>query len=116
METPTTALKKGRKQNEGELPNLLIHKLFSVKNIKMYLQNTIALMIVLAFILNISYIIYRSCNGIDTDQISLTALTSLSTLCGIVINYYFGSSESSRTKDETIKELKNTPSGDNPCN
>ena len=107
METSTTTLIK-------DAP--LIHKFFDAKNLKVYLQNTIALMIVGAFLIDISYIIYRSCNGIETDQISLTALTSLSTLCGVVINYYFGSSESSRMKDETIKELKNMPSGDNPCN
>lgn len=107
METSATTLNK-------DTP--LIHKFFDAKNIKVYLQNTIALMIVGGFLIDISYIIYRSCNGMETDQISLTALTSLSTLCGVIINYYFGSSESSRMKDETIKELKSMPSGDNPCN
>lgn len=110
METPTTKLKRPLKSTG------YLYKFFDTKSIKVYLQNTLALLIVIGFLGNISFIIYRSCNGVETDQISLTALTSLSTLCGIVINYYFGSSESSRLKDGTIKELKSMPSGDNPCN
>jgi len=73
---------------------------------RIWIQAVLATIVVVMFLIDTAYIIYNSCNNIEIGQSSMTAMTALSSLCGIIINYYFGSSESSRNKDDVIQDLK----------
>jgi len=81
---------------------------------RIWIQAVLATIVVVMFLIDTAYIIYNSCNNIEIEQSSMTAMTALSSLCGIIINYYFGSSESSRNKDAIIQDLKKSQVH-NPC-
>ena len=66
---------------------------------RIWIQAVIATLVVTAFLIDAAYIVYSACNSIEVGQSSMTAMTALSSLCGIIVNFYFGSSESSRNKD-----------------
>ena len=81
---------------------------------RIWIQAVLATIVVVMFLIDTAYIVYNSCNSIEIGQSSITAMTALSSLCGIIINYYFGSSESSRNKDNIIQDLKKSQVH-NPC-
>jgi hypothetical protein len=81
---------------------------------RIWIQAVLATIVVVMFLIDTAYIVYSSCNNIEIGQSSMTAITALSSLCGIIINYYFGSSESSRNKDDIIQDLKKSQVH-NPC-
>jgi hypothetical protein len=81
---------------------------------RIWIQAVLATIVVVMFLIDTAYIVYSSCNNIEIGQSSMTATTALSSLCGIIINYYFGSSESSRNKDDIIQDLKKSQVH-NPC-
>lgn len=81
---------------------------------RIWIQAVLATIVVVMFLIDTAYIVYNSCNSIEIGQSSITAMTALSSLCGIIINYYFGSSESSRNKDYIIQDLKKSQVH-NPC-
>ena len=81
---------------------------------RIWIQAVLATIVVIMFLIDTAYIVYSSCNNIEIGQSSMTAITALSSLCGIIINYYFGSSESSRNKDDIIQDLKKSQVH-NPC-
>ena len=73
---------------------------------RIWIQAVIATIVVAAFLIDAAYIVYSACNSNEMSQSSMTVMTALSSLCGIIVNYYFGSSESSRNKDNIIQDLK----------
>lgn len=73
---------------------------------RIWIQAVIATIVVAAFLIDAAYIVYSACNSNEMSQSSMTVMTALSSLCGIIVNYYFGSSESSRNKDDIIQDLK----------
>lgn len=81
---------------------------------RIWIQAILATIVVVMFLIDTAYIVYSSCNNIEIGQSSMTAMTALSSLCGIIINYYFGSSESSRNKDDIVQDLKKSQVH-NPC-
>ncbi len=73
---------------------------------RIWIQAILATVVVISFLIDAAYIVYSTCNNIEVGQSSMTVITTLSSLCGIIVNYYFGSSESSRNKDDIIQDLK----------
>lgn len=82
---------------------------------RIWIQAVIATLVVTAFLIDAAYIVYSACNSIEVGQSSMTAMTALSSLCGVIVNYYFGSSESSRNKDDIIQDLKGKEVHHIPC-
>lgn len=82
---------------------------------RIWIQAILATVVVISFLIDAAYIVYSTCNNIEVGQSSMTVMTALSSLCGIIVNYYFGSSESSRNKDDIIQDLKGKEVHHIPC-
>ena len=78
--------------------------LVTTQDMHEWVKAGVGAVVVIGFLLFAALLVFHSL-PVENDKAITIMFGSISTLAGAVVNYYFGSSRSSQTKDDTINKL-----------